>query len=321
MRAVLRGDHGLGRLAAIAIAGLGAFAAAGCARLPAPKDPGTEPLFRDLERQVAIAGAAGWGADRLEVQGMLDTALQSGCRVDPLARQSLLAWLDDRIAASGGPVEAAWRDRGKRLARVETLLGLTRIRLLLAEVDAIAPHDCPFWIEPQHPFRGRQISDGRWQLSFGGGGKGIVIRQADQLDLRFGGAGRILLGRVLAGGDAIYAGVEVGANAGFPKDATGERGALVIGADVVTPVVYRHTGTNAYLELEAGWLGHANEQDWGDFDHGVHVGVAVGARALRTRFVFPGVAVGVSYERLFLAGDDLSAIKVGARVVFDLDLF
>jgi len=295
--------------------------AAACSRLPAPKDAGTEPLFRDLERQVTIAEAEGWGVDRIEIQGMLQTALLSACRVDPLERQSLIAWIDDRIAARGGPVEAAWRANGKHLAKLESLLLYTRIRLLLIAADSVAGADCPFWMEPQHPFRGRQISDGRWQLSFGGGGKGIVTRQGSTNDLRFGGAGRLLLGRVLAGGDAIYVGGEVGANAGFPKDAMGDRANLVVGIDVVTPVVYRRTYTNAYLEFEAGWLGHADEKNWSDFDHGIHVGVALGARALRRRFVFPGAAIGISYERLFLDGDDLRSIKLGARVAFDLDLW
>jgi hypothetical protein len=306
---------------ALALALTIALACGACGRLRAPADPETEPLFRDLERQVTVAEAAGWGADRLEIAGMTEASLQSVCRVDPLARQSLIAWLDTRIAELGGPVEVAWRDRGKKLGKVEDLLLYTRIRTLLVEVDGLAPHDCPFWLEPKHPFRGRQISDGRWQLSFGGGGKGIVTRQGDVNDLRFGGAGRLLLGRVLAGGDAIYAGGEVGANAGFPRDEFGNRSKLVIGVDVVAPVVYRRTGTNAYWEIEAGWLGHANEKDWSNFDHGIHIGFAIGARALRQRFVFPGAAVGISYERLFLDGDDLRSVKVGARVAFDLDLW
>jgi hypothetical protein len=213
-----------------------------------------------------------------------------------------------------------WRANGKHLGKLDDLLLYTRIRMVLVAADGVAGSDCPFWLEPQHPFRGRQISDGRWQLSFGGGGKGIVTRQGSTNDLRFGGAGRLLIGRVLAGGDAIYVGGEVGANAGFPKDAMGDRSNLVVGIDVVTPVVYRRTYTNAYLEFEAGWLGHANEQNWSDFDHGIHIGVAIGARALRRRFVFPGAAIGVSYERLFLDGDDLRSIKIGARVAFDLDL-
>jgi hypothetical protein len=94
----------------------------------------------------------------------------------------------------------------------------------------------------------------------------------------------------------------------------------VIGADLVAPIVYRRTLTNAYFELEAGWYGHSTEADWGDLDHGVHLGLAFGARALRTRFVFPGAALGVSWERSFVAGDDVTTLKLGARVAFDLDL-
>jgi hypothetical protein len=100
----------------------------------------------------------------------------------------------------------------------------------------------------------------------------------------------------------------------------GERTALELGIDLVTPLVYRRTLTNTYLELEAGWLGHATEDDWGAFDHGVHVGAAFGGRALRTRFLFPGAAFGVSWERTFLDGPDVTSVKVGLRVAFDLDL-
>ena len=55
-------------------------------------------------------------------------------------------------------------------------------------------------------------------------------------------------------------------------------------------------------------------------DHGVHAGFAIGARGLRTRCVFPGAAVGISWERTFLDGADATTIKIGARVAFDLEL-
>jgi hypothetical protein len=135
-----------------------------------------------------------------------------------------------------------------------------------------------------------------------------------------GGAGRLLVGRAFSNGHALYTGMEFGASASFPRDESGERTALVIGADFVAPLVYRRTLTNAYFEFEGGWLGHSTETDWGDLDHGVHVGFAFGARALRTRFLFPGAALGISYERTFVEGDDIRTIKVGARVAFDLDL-
>jgi hypothetical protein len=296
------------------------FLAGACAHRAAPTDPTARVLFRDLERQVTVNAATGWGIDRLEVDAIIEGALDSVCRVEPLARRSLLAWLDAEITRLGGPVDAAWRKRGKKLSAVENLLVMTRIRLLLARAEEVS-NECPFWLEPETPFRGRQVSESRFQLTFGGGGKGIVVRQGDRVDLSAGGAGRLLFGRTFVGGDGIYVGAELGASASFPKDElTGERTNLVIGADFVVPVVYRYTLTSAYLELEGGYLGRSTEQDWTDMDHGIHIGAAVGARALRTRFLFPGVALGMSWERTFLDGDDVTAIKIGARVAFDLDL-
>jgi hypothetical protein len=291
---------------------------AGCARALPPDRP-TAALYRDLERLVTVAGTAGWGIDRLEVEGLLAAALDSVCRVDPVRRRALLDWIDAQIARNGGPVDAAWRQRGKRLGRVKTLLTLTRIRMVLAHADLQADADCPFWLEPDEGFAGRQISDDRWTLSGGGGGKGMGVAQGDRRDLNFGGAARLLLGRTF-GSEALYAGVEVGASASFPKDDTGERTGLVLGVDLVTPLVYRHTFVNSYLELEAGWLGHATEED-ATVDHGVHVGAAIGGRATRTRFFFPGAAFGVSYERSFPEdAEDLHVVKVGLRVAFDVDL-
>ena len=295
------------------------LALAACARRPTPVEPSANALYRDLERQVTVAAATGWGVDRLEIDKLLESALDSVCRVDLLTRAQLRVWLDDAIARAGGPVDAAWRARGKQLSRVDDLLVLTRVRMILARAEESAL-DCPFWLEPEQPFRGRQISDHRWQLSFGGGGKGIASQQGSRVDISAGGSGRALIGRTFGGGDALYAGFDAGASAAFPKNESGERTSLVVGADVVVPVVYRRTLTNAYVEVEAGWLGRATEQDWNAIDHGVHVGAAFGARTLRTRFLFPGAALGISVERSFVAGDDLVTVKIGARAAFDLDL-
>jgi hypothetical protein len=72
--------------------------------------------------------------------------------------------------------------------------------------------------------------------------------------------------------------------------------------------------------MEGGYVGHATEEDWSDIDSGVHVGFSFGGRALRQRFLFPGAALTLAWERLFLDGDDLITLKVGARVAFDWDL-
>lgn len=299
------------------------LAAAGCSRfhaLPTPRPPVMAALARDLERQVNLSATAGWGVDRMEIEGLLEPALDSVCRVARVDRRSLLGWLDERIAAEGGPVATAWRARGKDLDEVADLLVLTRMRMLLARADELADQDCPFWLEPEEDFAGRQTSHGRWQLTAGGGGKGIAVRSRGHTDLLFGGAGRLLVGRVAQDGRALYLGAELGASASFPKDAQGERSKLVVAADLVVPVVLRLTGVNSYLELEAGWLGRATEEDFTDVDHGVHLGVSVGGRALRTRFFFPGAAFGVSLARTFTGSPDATMFKLGVRIAFDVDL-
>lgn len=292
---------------------------AACSRTPAPKNPTERALYRDLERQVTVAAATGWGIDRLEIEGMLETALDSVCRVDALGRRGLARWLDEEIARRGGPVEKAWREHGKKLSKISELLVMHRVRMLLARADEMSL-DCPFWLEPELPFEGRQISENRWQITLGGGGTASAIQQGDHQDISAGGVGRLLFGRMFSQGDGLYIGAELGGSAQFPKDESGERTSLELGVDLMTPIVYRRTLLNAYWEVEAGWLGHSTEKDWGDIDQGIHVGVAVGGRALRQRFVFPGAALALAWERLFVAGDDLTTIKLGARVQFDWDL-
>jgi len=292
----------------------------GCSRSLPPQKPAAA-LYRDLERLVDVTAAAGWGIDRREVDALLPAALDSLCRVEPVAREQLRDWLDAEIIRAGGPVEEAWRRRGKKLGKVSGLLALTRIRAVLGHAIVQADADCPFWMEPDPGFAGRQISDDRFHLSFGGGGKAIAVAQGDRTDLNFGGAGRLLIGRTFGSRAGLYLGLEAGASASFPKDDMGERTSLLFGFDLVAPLVYRHTLTNTYLEAEAGWVGHVTEDDLADFDHGVHVGVAFGGRATRRRFLFPGAALGLSYERT--DSDDappLHAVKFGFRVAFDWDL-
>ena len=94
----------------------------GCARTPVPKEPSERALYSDLERQVTVAAATGWGVDRIEVDELLESALDSVCRVDALGRRGLRAWLDEQIALRGGDVVAVWRAHGKDLGAVKDML-------------------------------------------------------------------------------------------------------------------------------------------------------------------------------------------------------
>lgn len=297
-------------------------ASAGCART-LPPEPTASALYRDLERLVTVRQAAGWEIDRLEIEQIASAALMSACQVEPAQRLALRDWVDARIQALGGPVGEAYRRRGRDMARVADLLVLTRVRLLLDRTISVAPTDCPFWVEPDPGFRGRQTSEGRWQVSLSGGGRANMVLRDDGADLEFGGASRAMFGRVLENSLGLYAGLEVGGGAGVPKDPSGNRTSLVLGVDVVAPVMLRYYWVNTFLDVEVGYLAHATEEDWRDVAHGVHVGVYVAGRAMRVRWFFPGAGFGVAYEQTFSgAGDDepLHLLKVGFRGSLDFDL-
>lgn len=291
---------------------------AACAQRHAPDAPRQRELFHDYERIVTVTAAKGWGVDKLEIEKIEPEAMDSLCRVDSFDRRELARWIGGEIRRLGGPVEKAYQERGKKLDKVDDLLVLTRIQKVLARAEEMSL-DCPFWLQPEPDFHGRQLLKG-WMVSIGGGGKASLIYQGDQQDLSATGAGRILLGHTLGDSHLLMAGFEFGASAEFPKDEMGQRSSLELAADMVAPLVYRYSLTNAFFEIEGGWLGHSTERAWGHIDNGIHAGIAVGGRALRQRFVFPGAALGISYERTFLDGDDLTTIKIGARFSFDIEL-
>jgi len=277
-------------------------------------DPSRAALFRDLERIVTVREATGWQIDRLETDAVLGDALMSACRVDADTRRALIAWLDEELARRGGSARSVHHATGELRA---DLISLERIRRVAAAADEAADRDCPFWILPERPFRGRQLLDHRFLLVAEGGGKVIGIRQAGRNDLAGGGAARLLLGRGFGPRLVVLAGVEAGGTASFPRDASGERGDLTLGLDLAFPAVLRRVGGNSYVELEAGPLWRFVEDR--DIEAGLHVGIAVGVRSLRTRWFTPGIALAATYEQTF--GDDLvRLLKLGLRVTLDVGL-
>lgn len=281
-----------------------------------PRESSTAALHRDLERLVELTNTEGWTIDRIEVEETLPDALTSVCRTTPETRNRLLAWLNGEIDARGSSPKAMYEAKGKDLDSIETLLSLTRIRMVLVRSIEAADADCPFWVHPTENFSGQQILDGRWLLSVGGGGKGIVVSQAGDADLNFGGAGRILVGRAFGAHATLLTGMELGGSAAFPKNEDGGREDIAFAVDAVVPIVYRHRRVNSYWEVEAGYVAHI-EENTNDAAHGGHLGVSVGASGARRRWLFPGAAFGISYEQI-QQGDTLHVLKMGFRVALDI---
>ena len=290
----------------------------GCAGArPTPKLQAT--LYRDIERLVTLGAATGWSIDRYKIDEIMPAALESVCRVPEIERRELLTWIDAEIMKAGGPIEVVYRERGEKKDKIEDLLELHRIKLVLSTAVALARDDCPFWMKPSERFSGRQLLDDRFVLSFGGGGKGIVIVSEGDTDLSAGGAGQLLFGRAFGPHWMISSGIQIGASATFPKDDAGARGNLVLTADIVAPVVFRYRIVNSYFEFQGGYLAQVRE-DTRDVTNGLNVGVAVGAQAWRARWFLPGVAFGVSVERLFPDDGSVWVFKAGFRAAIDLSL-
>src|SRR5262245_24548814 len=66
-----------------------AIFASACATEPRPPAGTEDKLYRDLERLVSLSDSAGWQIDRLELDGMLESALLSVCRVDTASTAAL----------------------------------------------------------------------------------------------------------------------------------------------------------------------------------------------------------------------------------------
>jgi hypothetical protein len=304
----------------LATAGLAA-----CAHLSAAPPPAAGPdgaaLFRDLQRLVSVRGARGWQIDRLAVADLEGDALHSTCRTRPEAREALLSWVDAELVRRGGPVEKAWLREERRLGRIRDLLELTRIRMVLAHAVGAAPLDCPFWLEPDGGFRGLQIADDRFQLVLEGGGRLIALRTGHRTDLSAGGAGRVLVGRSFGRRLGVLVGAELTGSAELPRDGDGDRTRVVFALDIATPLVLRWRLVNSFFEVAGGPLVHLTELDTRPIP-GVHASVAFGVRALRERFVIPGVAIALAYERTLPADrrPALTLLKIGLRVALDIDL-
>lgn len=289
----------------------------------APRGPASPPagiMVRDLQRLVDVRAARGWQIDRVEQDSLLPDALESVCRTPPDARTEALAWLDAEVIRLGGPVDVAYRARGRRMDAIEELLEWSRVRDLAVRALHAAPADCPFWAEASPGFRGRQIADDRWQLHIEGGGKGILLYTADKEDVAGGGAGRLLLGRTFGARWELVGGLELGGSAWLPKDEMGNRSGPAFAMDTVVPVGVRWRRTNSYLEATTGLLMRTREQDL-ESTPGWHVGFAIGARSVRSQWLIPGLAFGMSVEHTLPNHEDaITLVKLGLRVTFDVDL-
>lgn len=303
---------------------LGAVCATlGCAK-KLPERPVERALVRDLERIVTVRQGVGWNVDDVEVDAAMSDAMKSVCRVPDVDRSSSLQWLDREIVAQGGPVEEAWRQKGKDLDKVEELLLLTRTRLILRMSDGWARGGkCPFWMEPDPGFRGVHFQGGRYILTLEAGGRFTEEFALGTIRYGGGGSGRILGGYGFTDQLSLHLGIESGGGARFTNLQLGEQSEIPqLVALFAAPVVGRWTyGLGAHIETEVGPMAYIDklqvDQKSGKttglhYDLGLRLGIGFGGSYLRLqRGPIPRFTFAITVDYIPPAGDRPSFTQVG----------
>lgn len=277
-----------------------------------------EGLLADVERIVAVEQSLGWFVDRREYDDVLPAMLQSVCRAQPAAWLEARAELERRAREKGDP-RALFARAGRELdGPTKEALFVERQLGALTYAMQRASADCPFFVEPEADFIGRQTDRNRFTLSLETGGM-LQIRKTEG-DWTFGGGGtaRVLPGWGFGGALTVLTGAEFGGGAMIRPNV--EPTQLAINYFPAIPVVLRFHDVSWHYDAEVApvALFQADDQD---FSYGVRFGGAVGVAALRTRGFLPWAGLAVAYERYFESGGRAPAsfIRGGLRVGLMLD--
>lgn len=130
-----------------------AVSSAACLHVP----PGTAEsgLYVDLRRGVGERESDGWGLDRVAVQEVASTTLDSACAAGPEVRARVAEWLDGELDRAGGVPRT-----GSRLLP-HNRLRVARVRAVLRWWDD-NPDECSSFGPADPDFRGVESDSGRF---------------------------------------------------------------------------------------------------------------------------------------------------------------
>ncbi len=290
----------------------------GCATA-APSDPVERALFVDTLTLVRSKARDAWTIDRIAQDEIAAGVMESACQVPEAARQGLLRWLEQRRksleVSLGGDLRTVWLREGRDLDAISDLLELTRVETALANAEARASEDCPFWLEPNAGFIGLQGDDDRFV---------IYLESRGQLGLRLhdetahfsgGGAGRVLLGAGLGDGMTLLTGLELGGGGRMGED--GRIQGVLSGA---LPLVWRFADAGSAFDLEVAAVTYL--QGGEGWPPGFRTALAYGFVTPRIGGAFAPHAMfwlGYEYHPARGAEDPFHIIGVGTRIGVSID--
>lgn len=296
--------------------------AAGCTPLPPAQAP--RGLYVDLRKAVILEEQEDWVVDRLEVADALEGVMGSVCASTRETREDLRAWIDTRIEAEAGPGMAGapnpsrllYERAGEMNGDIEDIRTLERVRLLLASAEDTAT-ECPYWLEEDEEFAGRESDEARFVILAESLGGGALRVGGGTTEFGAGGGGRLMLGYGFSRRLTIALGGEIGASGTLPETDDGSRTFEAVAASAV-PLLLRISDVSRHFDIELTWRTLYPE---GPARHGMRIGLGYGLSTPRIAGFMPYALLWIGYE-LFpaqLGAPAEHAIIVGTRVGVDWD--
>jgi hypothetical protein len=286
---------------------------AGSAHADDPR--GESGLLADLERIVATEESTGWFVDRTSIEAIYAVVLQSVCRTSIEAREGSMLALEGRALRLGDP-KVLFTQAGEMTSAVQEALHTARVRDTLRFALNGATKDCPFYIQPQTGYDGRQSDRNRFSLSLETGGLVQLRQTAGTWGYGGGGTARLLPGYGF-GSVSILGGFEF---AGGAMLRPGNSSSFVINYMPSVPVVLRLHQNLWHYDAEVAAVSLLQADDT-RVSFGGRVGIGIGYSALRTRFIIPWAGLALAYEYYADSGGRPAAhfIRGGARLGFQWD--
>ncbi len=293
---------------------LGLLLGSGCATLP--QEPVERALYVDLQRVIANETRTQWTVDRIELEEIATQVLRSTCRVEAPRQAALRLWLDEQIAAQGGPAKERYL-KTHSLDGLDETLSLERVIMALDYGEA-HKDDCPFWIEKEPGFRGVHSDTERLVLLIESSGGGIVILDDKRTRVGGEGSGRVLLGLGTDNGLTLGVGAELGGRGLLSAQKGDEALSTLVTAGI--PLLLRvHDLTKVY-DFEVAAVAFSPTRD-AKPRFGERVVFAGGVSTVRVGSFMPLAMLQLTYD-IYPAseGEPLTHIfRLGTRVSLDID--
>jgi hypothetical protein len=277
----------------------------------APQDTeGAAGLLADVRRIVRAFEREGWFHEETVARDIHPIVMESVCRASEGARVQALSVLD---AIDIGDPRSLYERAGRELtSEVESALRAQREFLVLQHALAAIATECPFWVESEHGFTGRQTLRNKWALHLESGGLVQLRKEDAKWSAGGGGNSRLLGGRGIGDSWSLLGGAEFGGGALLRSSNSGQ---FTINYFPAIPVVLRYSQVDWLYDLELAPVALFQSHDT-RLSYGGRLGVAIGVSVLRSRGFLPWAGVALMGEHYVPSGGRGSTqfLRGGVRV-------